>query len=734
MDKGISDEGFGIVFRGFTIQPGNSDIVYAQVELPTGTVGKGFSKVRGRVYRTLDGGLNWTAIWSGDNLARYLIIDPQNPNTLYLSTGIFDREASNSNCELGVAGAGGAGVLKSNDGGLSWYPVNTGLTDLYIGSLRMHPTNPQVLFAATGNYNCSAQPEADGLKIISGLFKTTNGGGSWSCVIEGDWMTTVNFCPSNPDIVYAGSAVAFYRSPDGGTTWKRLSKPPLYREWGPPGVRSGVPIDVTVDPNDCNVLHANNYGGGVFSSTDGAKNWEVRSRGYTGAEMHAVVIAGDSGSSLYVIGRSGPFKSENYGVDWIGIATGDASYGEWYAVSVQPGNTGVILVSDEHAGMILRSTHSGESFVGVFQHPSGTTFSGFKALEFAPSNPSTVYAGFARERNTITSPTSPVPTGPVLYKSVDGGATFAAPIPGLSGLNVIRLIVDPENADIVWAATSNGIYKTVDGGTTWNLLGALGNKYITAIAIDPNNKNTIIVGEKDVGIRRSADGGITWPGGPYNTGFKNPNPFITALAFDPDATGIVYASDLYSGVYTSHDGSNSWSGYPDDGMTGLSVKAVTNLAVGSRVAYATTRGGGVFRIGGPSVIPSPAAANFGSMTVGSSSMEQQITVYNTGTATRTITGINITGTDAADFSILNNGCTKSLTESASCTFNIVFSPKGTGVRTASAIIASDDQVVASYPLSLSGSGSESNSGGGSGGGGAGAGGGGGGCFITSIVP
>jgi hypothetical protein len=322
----------------------------------------------------------------------------------------------------------------------------------------------------------------------------------------------------------------------------------------------------------------------------------------------------------------------------------------------------------------------------------------------------------------------------VVFKSLNGGATFSGLSPGISNVNVFRLVVDPNNPDIVWAATTGGIYKTVDGGANWSLLDSFGKRVVMSLAIDPNNPNTMLAGEMDVGIWKSSDGGATWPGGPFNTGIRNPNPSITHFIFDPAGSGRIFASENYTGVYVSEDGGNSWSGYPDSEMTGLAVKVLEGIAYADGVMYAATRGGGVFRAGGPSVIPSPASANFGSVTVGLSSTARQITVYNTGTAIRTIAGISVKGVDAADFSIIDDRCTESLTESMSCTFNIVFSPKEAGVRTASVNIESDDSVVASYSLSLSGSGIEANSGGGGGGGASGGGGGGGGCFIGTIVP
>ncbi len=583
----------GLVFRGFTIQEGDSDIVYAQAEVATTVNGLEFNRVKGQVYKTVDGGESWRLIWSGDNLARYLIIDPENPDILYLSTGIFDREAFNSDCENAVFG--GTGVLKSTDGGLTWNPVNNGLTDLYVGALRMHPADPSILFAAAGNNACSGGYTGH---TAGGLFKTTNGGAHWVKVISNDNMTTVNFSPSNPGIMYAGSASAFYKSTDQGNTWVRYAKNSGQQQWGPPGIVAGVPIDVVVDPENTHLLYANNYGGGVFRSRDGSATWESWSKGYSGAELHAVHVPSKTASNVYVIGRSGPFVSADHGNDWAGIANGEADFAEWYAIAVHPANPQIVLVSDENQGTINRSIDQGNDFTEVLRHPAADASSpdrrqGFKTIVFSASASDIVYAGLSKDSRTFETA---APAGTAIYKSQNAGMTFV-PMPSIvDGHNVNQLVVDAENAGIVYAATTSGVYKTTDGASTWQHCSSLGARHIETLALDPAQPGFVIAGEGFLGsgIWISADDGLTWSG-PFNQGFNSPNPYLSSIINDPARLETFFAGDLYSGVYISRDNGLTWSAFPDWQMSGLTFRSVSGVAMSRDYLYAATRGGGVFR-------------------------------------------------------------------------------------------------------------------------------------------
>jgi hypothetical protein len=131
-DSGITES--GITIRGFTVEPGDSDVVYAAGEISSwewnGDPAHGieFDRVKGAIYKTTDGGKIWQKVWEGDNLARYVWIDPRDTNVLYASTGIFDREAADSDPIRRIAG--GVGVIKSTNGGRSWFAVNEGLGNL----------------------------------------------------------------------------------------------------------------------------------------------------------------------------------------------------------------------------------------------------------------------------------------------------------------------------------------------------------------------------------------------------------------------------------------------------------------------------------------------------------------------------------------------------------------------------------------------------------------------------
>src|ERR1044072_4388545 len=140
----------------------------------------------------------WTGIGPYTGLVLAIAIDPSAPSTIY-------------------AGTLGAGVFKSTDGATNWVAASTGLFNdgnpSNVNSLAIDRTNTNIIFAGT----------------FSGLFKTTNGGGTWSRLGKNIFFgETVAIAPSNSNIIYASSDGSDdeengFKSTEIGTTWAGIT-------------------------------------------------------------------------------------------------------------------------------------------------------------------------------------------------------------------------------------------------------------------------------------------------------------------------------------------------------------------------------------------------------------------------------------------------------------------------------------------------------------------------------
>jgi photosystem II stability/assembly factor-like uncharacterized protein len=593
MDDGVV-ELEGITFRGITVDPRSSDVVYAAAEISSWAwaqeeqPGREFDKTRGVVYRTTDGGQNWTAIWRGDNLARYVWIDPGNSDVIYISTGIFDREAANSDHQTNAPG--GEGVLRSTDGGATWQPVNEGIANLYVGTLFMHPQDPGVLLAGAGN---NAYPDG------GGVYLTTDGGTSWEAVVRDENINAVEFALSAPNVAYAGSEGAVYRSEDGGRSWDRVSGGE--HGWGPPGVRAGFPIDFQVDPRDPNRIFANNYGGGNFLSSDGGRTWTIASAGYTGAQVRDITVDPADPARVYAAARSGMFVSPDGGGTWAGLGSRPAFALEWNAIAVDPADSRHLLAGTNWDGLLFESRDGGASWQQVSQSPGPGT--GWSAIAFAPTDSRTVYAGtsgfFSAGVFDIRRPAAGV------FVSHDGGASWTPANGGQAAdANVTALAVDPRDPQVVYAATGNrGVLGTTDGGQSWTPpgQGLPESLPVLSVAIHPSQPGVVYAGLERAGLYRSGDGGATWQ--PASAGL-NPESRATDVLFDPGDPQAMFLADVFSGVYRSTDAGATWLPLND----GLRTRAVNELALSADGLhlYAATEGEGVFRLDLNGAPPQPA--------------------------------------------------------------------------------------------------------------------------------
>jgi photosystem II stability/assembly factor-like uncharacterized protein len=229
----------------------------------------------GGVWKTVNAGTTFTPVFDGQGSYSIgcVTLDPGNPNVVWIGTGENNNQRSV---------AYGDGVYKSEDGGASW--KNVGLkTSEHVGMIAVDPRDSDVVYVAA--YGPLWSPGGE-----RGLYKSTDGGETWTAVLAVDEHTgvsEVHFDPFDPDTLYAtahqrrrhvftqisgGPGSAVYKSVDAGKTWKKINR-------GLPGGdlgRIGLAVSPVVPDLVYAIVEAQADRGGFYRSTNGGASWERR--------------------------------------------------------------------------------------------------------------------------------------------------------------------------------------------------------------------------------------------------------------------------------------------------------------------------------------------------------------------------------------------------------------------------------------------------------------------------
>jgi photosystem II stability/assembly factor-like uncharacterized protein len=242
--------------------------------------------------------------------------------------------------------------------------------------------------------------------------------------------------------------------------------------------------------------------------------------------------------------------------------------------AVEPNNPSHYFVASASGG-VWKTINNGNTWTPVFER-EGSYSIGCIALD--PKNPLTVWVGTG-ENNSQRS----VSYGSGVYKSDDGGKTWRNV--GLKNSEHIgRIAIDPKDSNIVYVAAQGplwgpggdrGLYKTTDGGKTWNqVLKISENTGVSDVEIDPNNPETIyaaayqrrrhmwtlIDGGPESAIYKSTDAGATW--NKVRAGLPTTDMGRIGLAISPVDSNVIYATvesgDRKGGIFRSNDRGGSW--------------------------------------------------------------------------------------------------------------------------------------------------------------------------------
>ena len=330
--------------------------------------------VNGGVWKTTDFGNTWTPIFDEQPTGSVgaLAVAPSDPNIIYVGSGEGLQRP-----DL----ATGDGIYKSTDAGKTW--THHGLRDAQqITAILVDPRNPNRIFVAAEGHPYGPNQER-------GVFRSRDGGLSFEKVLYKDENTgaaDLAFDPSNPQIVYAtlwaarvapwevrsGASIympgsGFYKSTDGGTTWKNFTK-------GLPSADDGIGrIGIAVSPSQPTRLYASveaKKNSGVYRSDDGGESWQLVNGdhriGGRGPGAMGIAVAPDNADTIYVANTT-TWKSTDGGktfVGWKGAPGGDDYQRLWISTE----NPRIISLTADQGAEI--SVNGGETWSSWYNQPT----------------------------------------------------------------------------------------------------------------------------------------------------------------------------------------------------------------------------------------------------------------------------------------------------------------------------------------------------------------------------
>jgi photosystem II stability/assembly factor-like uncharacterized protein len=445
------------------------------------------------------------------------------------------------------------GLFKSTDGGGSWRPLTNGLGAKSLVSLAIAPADPQTVYAGTG----------------LGVFKTTNGGASWRAVNEGlfdkesayererrldeGYVQTLVVDARDAETVYADTARrGLFKSTNGGESWQHV---------GGEGV-------VAVDPNDRGTIYAaGDVAAGsstrIYKSTDAGSTWRtVGPQRKEGAHIYHLAIDPQRSQTLYASTDYEVLKSVDGGQTWRAVSPP----GRWVnAFAIDPQHTNTLYLGSTDAG-IFKSIDGGRTWKVL--HAGREARPSINALEVDPSNPGTLYAGTS---------------GAGVLKSNDSGRSWQVSAAGITAARVDALAA-PSRGSAYALVSSQGLFKRAHHG--WRPVFTYPRAMLlTVLAVDPQRPETVYVVTDDGRIFKTRDGGDTWRSLP-----TPPIPDtteITALVIDPQNPRNLYAGTFAydnlgrDGVFKSSDGGATWRAPQRNGPI-LGPTEVSELAIDPR--------------------------------------------------------------------------------------------------------------------------------------------------------
>ena len=509
----------------------------------------------GGLFRTTDAGANWVAIADGKipvgSMGSIAVAD-SDPKVIYVGTG---SDGVRSNVSTG------RGVYKTTDGGDTWQFV--GLYDAgQIGAVRIHPTNPDVVWVA-------AMGDAFKKNDERGIFKTVDGGRTWKKVLfvnDGVGAMDVELQPGNPAVVYAwmsrlerkpwtiisGSRDGgFYKSTNGGDTFTKIA--------------TGLPTELigkanlavtAAKPDRVYALIEALPGGGFYRSDDGGQRWALINPQASLLQRpfyYTTLGADPTNADVVYAGAEGFFKSVDAGKTFTALRT---PHGDNHDIWINPKDGNTLIQSNDGGANV--STDGGRTWSSQMNQPTAE-FYGVWLDERFPYN---LY-GAQQDSTTviITSQATPYAredwrsgpgceTGPIIPHPKDPNVVYGS---CKGQYSVMSLRTGQEKQYWIGA-------QSLYGNASSDLIYRM--QRVSPMALSPHDPDVLYYGSQYV--HRTRDKGVTW---------EKISPDLTAkpeccqgASGEPitrDVTGEEFYSTLYAITESPLERGVIWTGSND---------------------------------------------------------------------------------------------------------------------------------------------------------------------------
>ena len=542
-----------------------------------------FGAVGGGLWKTTDGGTTWNPVTDGhvkSSSVGAVAVSESNPDVVYIGMG--------ESCIRGNI-MQGDGIYKSSDAGKTWTNVGfnrwSGQT---ISRIRIHPANPEVVFAAVFGNVTSPDEER-------GVFRTKDGGKTWQRVLFRDPRTAavdLVIDRANPNVIYAslweayrmswqmssgGPGSGLFRSTDGGDNWTELTRHP-----GMPAGMIGR-IGVAVSGADSRRVYAlvENESGGLFVSDDAGATWKLssgdrrfRQRAFYYSHVYADPKAKDT---VYLL-NVGFFKSTDAGKT---LQTIRPPHGDHHDLWIDPNDPSRLVSGNDGGGTV--SVNGGQTW-------TDEDFPTAQLYRLSTTNDWPYHAcGGQQDNTTVCVPVANTPgtLGVHMYSAGGGESGYVTPHP----LHTNLFYSGSQGALITRFDRSTGHIRDIQpyprffSGEPASSLPERW-QWTFPIVFSPHDANTLYIASQHVW--RTTNDGQTWhrispdltkadpktlghSGGPITGDMNGPEIFATVFALAPSKVerGLIWAGSDDGLVHVTRDAGKNWANVTPPGVPAL---------------------------------------------------------------------------------------------------------------------------------------------------------------------